>query len=271
MTQKKNRHEITFKKTVYEIPGMDAVRLQPDVRYAETDAGPLAMDVYGPTETHARLPVVIFVAGFPDPGFESFAGCRFKETAGYISWGRLVAASGMVGITYNNREPVADLDRLVSFLQKNAESLGIDENRMALWACSGNVPTALARLMERQTRAFKTAVLSYGLMLDPDGSIGIEKAAEQLGFANPCARRTAADLPQDLPLMIVRAGQDAVPGVNASIDSFVAAALGRNLPVTVVNHPTGPHSFDLLDDSEAAREIIRQMLTFLRFQLRTQP
>jgi hypothetical protein len=268
MTQTK-RHEITFKKTVYEVPGMDAVKLRPDVSY-DDGPGSLSMDLYYPTgpREDTRLPVVIFVAGFPDPGFAAFAGCKLKETAGYISWGKLVAASGMVGITYTNREPVADLDRLLTFVQKNAESLGIDESRMALWACSGNVPTALGRLMQPHAARFKAAVLSYGMMLDPDGSLGIETAAAQLGFANPCARRSVAELPKDPPLMIVRAGQDAVPRINDSIDHFVAAALGGNLPVTVVNHPTAPHSFDLLDDTEASREVIRQMLTFLRFHLR---
>jgi hypothetical protein len=71
--------------------------------------------------------------------------------------------------------------------------------------------------------------------------------------------------------MVVRAGQDAVPGVNVSIDHFVASALARNLPVTVVNHTTAPHSFDLLDDTEASREVIRQILAFLRIHLRAQP
>ena len=266
MTQTRVRHEITFKKTVYEIPGMDAAKLQPDVPYDDTG---LTMDLYAPAEKRegTRLPAVIFVAGFPDPGFESFAGCKFKETAGYVSWGKLAAASGIVGITYTNRASVADLDRLMTFVQKNAEVLGIDERRIALWACSGNVPTALGFLLQPNSAAC-TAVLSYGLMLDPDGSVGIERAAAQLGFANPCARRNVAELPKDRPLMIVRAGQDAVPGVNASIDHFVAAALGCNLPVTVVNHPTAPHSFDLLDDTEASREVIRTILAFLRFHLR---
>jgi hypothetical protein len=43
--------------------------------------------------------------------------------------------------------------------------------------------------------------------------------------------------------------------------------LTRNLPVTVVNHADGPHAFDLLHDSEATREIIRQMLRFMQFHL----
>ena len=273
MAQEKKRHEITFKKTVYEIAGMEDVRIRPDVTYDEAGPSPLSMDLYYPTRPPegARFPAVIFVAGFPDPGFESFAGCKLKEMSGYISWGKLAAASGLVGITYTNRDPVADLDHLVTFVHNNSESLGIDERRVAVWACSGNVPTALGLLMQERPVRFKAAALSYGVMLDPDGSIGIEKAAAQLGFANPCARRSVADLPPDLPLMVVRAGQDAVPGVNVSIDHFVASALASNLPVTVMNHPTAPHSFDLLDDTEASREAIRQILAFLCVHLRAQP
>ncbi len=269
MTQNTQRHEITFKKTVDEILGMDAVEVRLDVTYDDAGPSPLTMDLYHPADATAgtRLPAVVFVAGFPDPGFESFAGCKLKETAGYIAWGKLVAASGMVGITYTNRQPVADLDRLVSFVENHAASLGIDEGRIALWACSGNVPTALGLAMQERTHGCKAAVLSYGVMLDPDGSIGIEKIAAQLGFANPCAGRSVADLPSELPLLIVRAGQDSVPTVNPSIDHFAAAALARNLPVTIVNHRAAPHSFDLLDATEASREVIRQMLAFLRFHL----
>jgi hypothetical protein len=270
MTQEKKRHEITFKKTVYEIPGMDTVKVRENVTYDDTDPAQLSMDLYYPSGAHegARFPAVLFVAGFPDPGFESLAGCKLKEMAGYISWGKLAAASGIVGITYTNREPVGDLDRLIAFLETNSASLGIDEHRIAVWACSGNVPTALGLLMRKRAVRFEAAVLSYGIMLDEDGSIGIEKAAAQLGFANPCARRSVAGLPQDLPIMVVRAGQDAVPGVNASVDRFVADALARNLPVTAINHPAAPHSFDLVDDTEVSREVIRQILAFLRFHLR---
>jgi hypothetical protein len=41
------------------------------------------------------------------------------------------------------------------------------------------------------------------------------------------------------------------------------------VPITFVNHDTGPHGFDLLQDSETSREIIRQILRFLRSQLPT--
>ncbi len=267
MTDEKKRHEITFKRTVYEIPGMDAVMIRRDVSYAPGDAGAHAIDLYYPTHVNegVSLPAVLFVAGFPDPGFERFAGCKFKETAGYISWAQLVAASGLVGITYSNQEPVADLDRVVAYLRQNSAELGIDARRIRLWACSGNVPAALGLLMQKAEVPFSSALLSYGIMLDPDDSIGVAMAASQLGFANPCAGKSVDDLPKELPLMIVRAGKDQTPRLNDTIDRFVAAALARNLPVTLINHATAPHSFDLLDDSEISREIIRRMLAFLRF------
>jgi acetyl esterase/lipase len=60
---------------------------------------------------------------------------------------------------------------------------------------------------------------------------------------------------------------DQFVGLNDALDRFAAKALAANLPVTIVNHPSGPHAFDIFDDSDASREIIRQMLAFMRFHL----
>jgi len=51
------------------------------------------------------------------------------------------------------------------------------------------------------------------------------------------------------------------------MDRFMADALARNLPLTMVNHAEAPHAFDLVHDSELTREIIRQLLRFLQFHL----
>jgi hypothetical protein len=110
------------------------------------------------------------------------------------------------------------------------------------------------------------AVLFYGLMLDLDGSANVAAASKMFGFANPAAGKTVDDLPQNLPLFLARAGRDN-PQLNETIDGFVARALAHNLPLTFVNHPTAPHAFDIFDDSEATREIVRQALAFMRFHL----
>jgi hypothetical protein len=104
-------------------------------------------------------------------------------------------------------------------------------------------------------------------MLDLDGTTGVEEAAQMFRFANPNAGRTLDDLPADVALFIVRAGREQFPQLNDSIDRFVAKALALNRPITIVNHATGTHSFDLLQDCEASRQIVRQALEFLRAQL----
>ena len=69
------------------------------------------------------------------------------------------------------------------------------------------------------------------------------------------------------PLFIARAGKDAIPGVNQSIDRFVEKALERNLTFTLVNHPAGSHGFEHRDDDVRTREILRMALAFFREHL----
>jgi dienelactone hydrolase len=252
-------------RIVYRLPGMDAVGVRRDLPFEGTDGNALALDVYHPPDSgDVRLPAVVFASGYPDPGMEQVLGFKLKQMGAYISWAELVAASGLAAITYTNTEPVADLGALLRHLRENAASLGLDSERIGLWACSGNVPNALWALMSER---FACAALCYGFMLDLDGATGVADAAKTFFFANPCAGRSVSDLPDDLPLLIARAGADENPGLNDSIDRFAAEALARDLPVTVVNHAGAPHAFDLVDDSEATREVIRQIVAFLRFRL----
>jgi hypothetical protein len=55
--------------------------------------------------------------------------------------------------------------------------------------------------------------------------------------------------------------------VNTSLDSFIAGALQKDLPVRMINHAGAPHAFDLFEDSEATREIIREILRFMQVHL----
>jgi hypothetical protein len=272
MSQETQQDDITKKTVVFQIPGVDAVTIQRDVPYRETDADTLTLDIYYPPDSNsgARTSAVIFVTGYPDVGFRAQFGCKQKEMVSYISWGQLAAASGLVAITYTNREPAADVHAVLQYLRQNAALLGIDEDRIGVWACSGNVPMALSFLMKESQDYLKCAALCYGYMLDLDDSTAIADAARQWGFANPAAGKTVDDLPQDLPLFIVRAGQDKMPLLNETIDRFLIKAVARNLPLTFVNHAAAPHAFDLFHDSETSREIIRQVLAFMRFHLRGQ-
>ncbi len=270
MSQTTERHEMTKKPLVYQMPLADAVKVRKDVEYQVADAGVLTMDLYYPPDqkSEARSPAVIFINGYPDPGFQKMLGCKLKDMEFYISWGRLTAASGLVAITYSTgNEPAADIHALIQYVRHNSVALGIDENRIGVWAGSGNVPNALSVIMQESREYLKCAVLCYGFMLDLEGTSSVADVARQVGFVNPCAGKSVADIPSDIPLFIVRAGRDEMPHLNETIDSFLGKALSSNLPVTFVNHPAAPHAFDMVYDSETSREIIRQILRFMQFHL----
>jgi hypothetical protein len=269
MSKETKSEDISKKVVVYRIPAMAGVTIRRDVEYRATETDSLSMDIYYPPdfESGARLPAVVFVAGYPDLGFEAMLGCKFKEMGAYISWGQLTAASGMIAITYTNREPTADLYAVIRHVREHAASLGVDENRIGAWACSGNVPLALSLLMRPDQEFLRCLVLCYGVMLDLDGTNYAAEGARLWGYANPCAGKSMADVSQNIPLFIIRAGEDQMPHLNETIDRFLAGALSYNLPVTFVNHAQAPHGFDLADDSESSREIIRRILSFMRFHL----
>ncbi|HJQ71200.1 MAG TPA: alpha/beta hydrolase [Blastocatellia bacterium] len=269
MSQQTERHQITKMRVVYRMPGMDGVTIRRDVEYRATDAGALTMDIYYPPayEAGARTAAVVFVLGYSDVGFQRMLGCKQKEMESYISWAQLAAASGLVAITYETTDPATDVHALMDYLRKNDAELGIDANCIGVWACSGNGPNALSVLMQGAESGVKCAVLCYTITLDLDGATDVAEAARQWGFANPCAGKSVADLPQEIPLFVVRAGRDQTPRLNETIDRFIAAALRCNLAIRIENHRLAPHSFDVMDDSETTREIIREVLAFMRFHL----
>ena len=255
-----SQEPISRRSVVYTIPGVDDVIVRRDVPYGDG----LVMDLYAtPRSKHA--PAVIIAAGYPDPGFKRFVGCKFKEMGSTVSWARLFAASGFIAIAYENRDPVRDLAELFRWLRRDAASMGIDQSRIAVWASSGSGSLGLSTLMMDQVRV-KCAVLCTPYTLDLDGTSDIAEASK-FGFVNACAGKSVDDLSPDVPLFIARAGQDESPHLNQALDRFVAAAVRRNLPITFVNHQTAPHAFDLFYDSETTREIIRQILAFLQFHL----
>jgi hypothetical protein len=150
MSQNMQPDHISKRVVVYRISDMENVTVRRDIAYQTTDADALTMDIYYPPDFKRgmRIPAVVFVAGFPDAGFERGVGCKFKEMGSSVSWARLIAASGMAAITYTNRDPAVDIHALLQHVQQQADALGIDETRLGLWASSGNVPLALSVLMQ---------------------------------------------------------------------------------------------------------------------------
>jgi hypothetical protein len=234
------------KGLVHSIAGADLVV----VEHHQYGSG-LPFDLYRPDGV-ARRPAVVFTIGIPDPGAIAVFGAPFKDFASYREWARLVAASGLVAITYQNQTP-ADVSALLAHLRAHGHELGLD-GRIAIWAASGHGPQALAVIA---SEAVTCAVLLYPYTLD------VAEQAAAMHFAAP--PMTLDELPA-IPLLVVRAGADTTPALNDRLDAFVAGARARGLPVEQIDHP-GAHAFDILDDSPRSREVIEEVLAFLRRQL----
>jgi acetyl esterase/lipase len=260
--------ELAKMTIVYSIPGMDAVTVRHDVPYRATESGSLVFDVYYPpgAANDRPLPAVLFIHGYSDAGVPNPFGRGFREMGHPVSWARLIAASGLVAILYSNRQAVDDAQAILAHIRDEAPGLGIDGSRICLFASSGHVPLALWLLMQADRHEIRCAVLCCGYMLDLNGATSVADMQKNYRFANPGTGKTMDDVRNDVPLLVVRAGRDQF-GVNTSLDSFIAGALQKDLPVRMINHAGAPHAFDLFEDSEATREIIREILRFMQVHL----
>jgi hypothetical protein len=170
---------------------------------------------------------------------------------------------GLAAIAATNEDPAADLLAGFEAVSRLGEDLGVDPSRAGIFATSGHVPTAFSALMRDFPFDVSAAAFAYGYTLDLDGSDAVARAAASFRFANPCGGRSLDALRTGVPLLLVRAGCDEMPGLNASLDAFAAGAWERDLPLTVVNHPEAPHAFDLFHDVARSRTIIEEIVRFL--------
>jgi hypothetical protein len=270
MGRDRDAQDITKRRIVYEVAGMREVPVRRGLTYLNHTDGTLTLDLYSPPGRIDGTPTaaVVLINGYSDIGARTVLGCAIREMESFVSWAQLLAASGLTAVLYETgRDPASEAESLIGFLQTNAGVLGIDGRKIGLWACSGHVPNALSVMMTAGRGVVKCAALCYGLMLDLDGSTAVADASAQYRFVNPAVGRTVEDLP-DAALLVVRAGRDEFPGLNKTMDRFIAGALAANLPMTVINHPDAPHAFDVALECALSRETIRQIVGFLRFHLR---
>lgn len=258
-------NDFRSKPIVLTIPGMDDAVVYRDLPFKEVDDVTLLADVYRPPSS-ATVPAVLCVSG--DGPWEVLR--EIKEYAVYQSFGRLIAASGLAAVTFTHRAPrdsglpavAQDVDDLVAWVRDRGREYGIDPNRLAIWVFSGGGPFGLRTALRNAPPYIRCIVAYYSLLdyrhvlehmqFDPDEDPEEFSPAAQLAV-HPGA------LP---PIFVAKAGVDK-PWLNESIDRFVAGALERNLTLDLMTHPRGRHAFDVLNDDERSREIIRRTLAFL--------
>jgi len=128
------RHEVTTRRVLYEIPGMQSVRVEKST-FTGANGEPLPLETYASINPIGDC-VVAMVEGYPSANFETHMGCKFMEMEWTISMARLIAASGMTAVTHSNRQAEPDALALMTHL-------GAKYRKTGLWATSGHGPLAL--------------------------------------------------------------------------------------------------------------------------------
>ncbi|HKN66643.1 MAG TPA: tetratricopeptide repeat protein, partial [Gemmatimonadaceae bacterium] len=209
------------------------VRVTADVPFDTADGATLAMDLYQLPRARGARPRVALIF------FNQAMGADRRGPL-YTAWARAAASQGLVGILPDLRQgrQARDFEAVLRFLTSHSSALGIDTAAIAVYAASGNVFTALPVLEQPSLTAVRAAVIYYGT-----GPVTTFR--------------------RDLPLLWVRAGLDR-PEVNQEIAALASRAIAQNAPVTLLNHPTGYHGFELFNDDDATRAVIVQTLAFVR-------
>jgi len=263
--------ELVNRPVVYKVPGMDQVSVKKDLIYKKIDDPNVKMDVYTPAGLAAgeRRPAVVFIHGGAATQF------RPKEWGVYQSWGRLTAASGMVGVIFTHRlgfprtailDGAADVADAIAYVRANAESLGIDKDRLCLAAYSAGGPM-LSPFLSAPPEYIRCLVGFYPFLdIRQSKEHQASESAETLQKFSPIVQ-IAVHPERVPPLFIARAGRDEIPTLKDTIDRFIAEALARNVPITLMNHPMGVHGFDNQTDDDRSREIVRGALEFMKLHL----
>ncbi|MGB4783086.1 MAG: alpha/beta hydrolase, partial [Candidatus Acidiferrum sp.] len=237
----------------------------------------LKLDLYLPagTKKEQAFPAVILISGGGVEGGEH----DWRNAGVYKSYGRILAASGFAGITFNKRyargpvgtlNGIEDLHDLIGYIRQHAVELSLDKDRLAFWGFSAG-GLLLAPVLG-EAASYSRAVICFYCVSDigQDTWAGVGEVTDE----NRARARAAASSVEQIhkgghpfpPIFVGRAGWDS-PGLNNTIDKFIAEALAKNAMIEVMNHPTGRHGFDIVDSNDRSREIIRRALEFLRIRL----
>ena len=257
---------IQQRPVVYTIPGLDDVTIKQNLVYKSDAGADLLMDIYTPAaiDPNTLLPGVIFIHGGPVA-----TDHPLKDSGQYRSWGRLAAASDLIGVTFNHNyygpdqlpQSAMNVQDAIAFVRDNAAEFQLDPNRLCLWTCSGGGPHICFAL--RHKPAFVRCLVIYYAIMNVQPVDFLVDALSQAEVEMYSAVSYLQANPPPFPIFLARAGKDH-PGLNETIEDFVAQALTYNLDIEVMNYAQGQHGFDILDDDPRSKQIISRTIVFIQ-------
>ena len=252
---------------VFRVPNMDRVTVRRNLTYKTAGELDLRSDLYLPAEAtdESRLPAIIFIPGDADAATMRNA----KDWKFFVSYGRIAATTGFAGIVCNHRSSEnftqlpgvrSDLEDLLRYVRANASALSVDKDRLCLWFFSASGPH-FSVAMGRNAEFVKCLVAYYPVLAVPPGAMDAAAVVEFSAIEQ--LKRHAPKVP---PMLLVKAGRDA-SSLNRLIDAFREQAHASHLPLAYLEHPKGRHAFDIRDNDDTSREILRKTLVFIQDRL----
>ena len=246
----------------YTVEGTDGVRITRGIRYSTAGSRFARFDVYGPPSAPAALPAVVLVPGRND------TEVRLKETDGFASWARLIAASGMVAIVMDHSLGTQarslaragdDLVAALDYVRREAGSLGVDPARVCVVAFATATPL-LSRVIGPNESTVRCVAGFYPQVdLTRDDAVGW--LLEDRDVRRQYSLASALGMSRT-PALLVRAGRDQA-AVNASLDSLRVRLAGR-AGLSFLEHPDGEVGFERARADSTTRVVVRETLCFLQ-------
>jgi BD-FAE protein len=236
-----------FRKPLVLQPPASEVEIRRDIVYRED----LLADFYLPPRRERR-PVVIFIHGGPAPRPSDAAALKPKDWRIFQDYGRLLASSGFVAVTFNYRFLADEIDRATTDVEVLIEFVRsqIDADQLFLWAFSGG-GLFLTTGFERQN---VRGLIGYYAVLD----VATPELRSRLSPIERLKKNGCM-----APIFLARAGMDQQL-LNEAMQQFIDEALRRNVEIELMNHPAGAHGFDILNEDDRSRAIIRRTIEFIR-------
>jgi acetyl esterase/lipase len=172
----------------------------------------------------------------------------------------MLAGRGVVAVTVEH--PLHDLRayprsaaQLVNAVDQAREHARVDADRIALWFFSGGGPLCAGWLRDPPPW-LRCVALTYPRLAGPhlEPPFRPIEAVEAVGAA-AAAGVAGAMRANAVPIVLTRVGRER-PELAATVAEFVVAARAADAHLTIVDVPSGRHSFDTLEHTDASRQAV---------------
>lgn len=233
------------------------------------DASPLVIDVTLPPDKHAAAPVVLLIHG----GVPDEVTTLPRSWQVYRDWGAALAGSGVATVMLDHTlgspmrrldQALGEVDTVLAWLAENGGALGLDTARIDVFAFSAGGLLVPALLADARPLRVSGAVMFYPSTVVVPGSPGATLITPEVARRMDLRAAAMTLSKRRVPLLILRAGGDEIPGLLPTLDASVSALLAADARVEIVNVPGAPHGFDALTTSADARDALDKALAFPR-------